>query len=145
MIRQHLIHVVRNIFLALGCINPQLFKHTLHTKGSCLVRNDRNDAMSNSFVLGEGRQHTNKRHGRGNLPVTRSFQLLFKSIEIRATQRLLPSATNWEISTERLSPFLQIATFWTVCTWVVIGHVSEFVIGHRNRETIPESFQIIQI
>ena len=92
-IRQYLIDVVGDIFLALGCVNTQLLEHPFHAEGPSLIRNYWHKTVPNGLILCQCRQHPNEGHRGRDLTITSALGLLLKCLEPRTAQWLFVGTT----------------------------------------------------
>ena len=117
---QHEVMVDRGVVLAVAVVNLQRREPGVHTEGTCLIRDDRNEALAQFLIPHEFLEGTNHSHGRSNLLLAGILTHDLQIVHARDGQRLVGRAALGYPAAEILTALEHVLDLLGILTGVVV-------------------------
>ena len=147
LVSQEQLAVDRCVSLAVRVIDLGGREVGIHSKGSSLIRNDRDQAVAKVLVLQEVFKQPGKGHGARNLLLARALSGWFIDRAIGKGHLRVPRTALWQVATESPAALVEILNCFVLVTRVVVGgliHICfERGVRDRNAHVVTEGLQVL--
>lgn len=148
LVRQHQFGVHGRVQLAVAVVDLQAREPRVHAERACLVGDDRNNALPDLLVAQQFLERPHRRHGGGDLLVTRALLQRLVGVARRKGQHLGVGASLGQEAAQCPPPLQHVADLRRLRAGVVVrrevGVLFELFVADRNALCVTEILEVGQ-